>query len=135
MHDLTGAAHVLPADLPADPCVVAMVFRQTQQRDIDAWAEALEGLPFIELPVLPPLFRVMRGWLERGMASDTPAHVQPRVWVTYARLKAVIADMGGHGHREALIAVVRRSGEVVAEFRGEPSPGSVMAVKTALGAR
>ena len=130
--DLTGATHVLPDDLPGDPCVVAMAFRQRQQSDVDAWGEALPGEPFIEVPLLGTGWRTVRGWIEGGMAGGTPEDVRPRVWCAYGNLKQVIGAMGGGGHRSVLLAVVRRSGEVLAVFRGPPSPGSVMAVRSAL---
>ncbi len=52
--DLTGIERVLPRDLPADPCVVLLAFRQRQQADVDDWVSALPGLPVIEVPLLAP---------------------------------------------------------------------------------
>jgi hypothetical protein len=66
------------------------------------------------------------------MAGGTPEEVRSRVWCAYAPLKRVLADLGEQGHRSVVAAVVRRSGEVLVLFRGPPSPGAVMAVRTAL---
>lgn len=130
--DLTGADRVIPDDLPADPCVVVLAFRQRQQRDVDDWVEALGDTPVVEIPVLGTGWRMVRGWIEGGMAGGTPEEAQGRVWCTYAPLKQVLADLGETGHRSALAAVVRRSGEALVVFRGAPSPGAVMAVRAAL---
>lgn len=132
VRDLTGASHVLPDDLPTDPCVVVLAFRQRQQRDVDAWVEALPDATVIEVPLLGTGWRMVRGWIEGGMAGGTPEDVQGRVWCAYGSLKHVLAEMGQEGHRSSVTAVVRRSGEVLVLFRGEPSPGAVMAVRTAL---
>lgn len=123
---------MLPDDLPADPCVVVLAFRQRQQRDVDAWVEALPGTPVIEVPLLGTPWRMVRGWIEGGMAGGTPDEVQGRVWCAYGSLKQVLGEMGEEGHRSSLTAVVRRTGEVLVLFRGAPSPGAVMAVRTAL---
>ena len=122
----------MPDDLPADPCVVVLAFRQRQQRDVDAWVEALPDTAVVEVPLLGPAWRAVRGWIEGGMAGGTPEEVRSRVWCAYAPLKRVLADLGEQGHRSVVAAVVRRSGEVLVLFRGPPSPGAVMAVRTAL---
>lgn len=123
---------MIPDDLPADPCVVVLAFRQRQQRDVDDWVDALGDTPVVEIPVLGTGWRMVRSWIEGGMAGGTPDEVQSRVWCTYASLKQVLADLGETGHRSALAAVVRRSGEALVVFRGPPSPGAVMAVRAAL---
>lgn len=130
--DLTGAAHVIPDDLPADPCVVVLAFRQRQQRDVDEWVDALPGVPLVEIPLLGTGWRVARGWIEGGMAGGTPEEARPRVWCAYAPVKRVLDDLGETGHRSALAAVVRRSGDVLMVFRGAPTPGAVAAVRAAL---
>lgn len=109
-----------------------MAFRQRQQRDVDAWVEALSDVPVVEIPLLGSAWRVVRGWIEGGMAGGTPEDVRARVWCAYGSLKAVLGDLGETGHRSVVAALVRRSGEVLVLFRGAPSPGAVMAMRAAL---
>ena len=126
---------MLPDDLPADPCVVILAFRQRQQRDVDAWVAALgDAAPVVEVPVLGRKWRRVRGWIEGGMASGTPAAAHGRVWCTYARVGEVLASAGQRGTGAIAVLVAGRDGRVRAVARGGPAPAAVGAVKAALRA-
>ncbi len=131
--DLTGIERVLPRDPPADPCVVLLAFRQRQQADVDDWVSALPGLPVIEVPLLAPAWRMVRGWIESGMAGTTQNDARARVWCAYSPVKQVLASQGEEGHRRMVTAVVARSGEVITLARGGPTPGTAAAIQTAMG--
>jgi hypothetical protein len=131
--DLEGVERVLPDDLPADPCVVVLAFRRRQQRDVDAWVAALgPGAPVVEVPLMGRRWRRASGWIERGMATGTPAPARSQVWCAYARVHDVLAVIGERGTRDIAVAVVRRDGSVRAVARGTPTPTVTAAVTAAM---
>ncbi|MBM3665767.1 MAG: hypothetical protein FJW92_08250 [Actinobacteria bacterium] len=106
-----------------------------QQRDADAWVAALDdGTPVVGVPVLGRKWRRVRGWIEGGMASGTPAAAQARVWCAYARVSGVLDPVGQRGTGIIAVLVAGCDGLVRVVARGAPAPAAVGAVKGALRA-
>ena len=116
--------------------MVILAFRRRQQHDVDAWVAALgAGVPVVEVPVLGRRWRRVRGWIEGGMATGTPAAARARVWCAYAPVSGVLGAVGQRGTGQVAVLVAERGGHVRVVARGAPAPAAVGAVRAALGAR
>ena len=67
---LLGEAKHLPADLPADPTLVLLAFRQRQQAQVDRWIARAGDAPVVEIPCLGRQWRPVRRFIDGGMASS-----------------------------------------------------------------
>jgi len=131
--DLERAPRELPRDLPGDPSLVVMGFRMEHQRDIDAWAAAVPGVPFVEAVVMPYRYERRRRWVEGGMTAniEDPA-VRARTWCLYTDVAAALAALDVRGIERVIAAVVGRDGRVTALARGAPDPGTAARFAAAL---
>ena len=137
---LRGEKVALPADLPARRTIVVAAFQQPQQALVDRWIDAFveEGIPptplglefdaqaaVIELPVLPSRYRMVRRFIDGGMARTIKVEeILARTWTAYTDVEKF---------REALsiakpqveVMVVSRLGEVIDRTSGEVSLSAV----------
>ena len=145
---LLGEPVGVPADLPAKRPVVVAAFLQPQQELVDRWIDAFveAGIPatprgldpdspaaVIELPVLPKRYRMIRGFIDGGMARSIQAEdILARTWTVYTDVEKF---------REALdiptprveVMVVSRLGVVHDRATGQPGPITIERLaKTAL---
>ena len=87
--NLEGRRFSLPADFEAEFNVVLVAFRREQQADVDSWLPFLEarklqdrGIRVYELPTLNRSYRVMRGFIDGGMARGIPAKATREATIT-----------------------------------------------------
>jgi len=73
--NLEGRKYSLPADFESDYNVVLIAFQRGQQADVDTWLPFLReqqkaqgGVRVYELPTLGRSYRIMRGFIDGGMA-------------------------------------------------------------------
>ena len=133
---LRGEKVGLPADLPAKRTIVVAAFQQPQQALVDRWIDAFVeegipptplGLPFdaqaavIELPVLPSRYRMVRRFIDGGMARSIKVEeILARTWTTYTDVEKFRETLGiPKPHVEVM--VVGRLGEVIDRASGEVS--------------
>ena len=72
--DLNGRILALPADLPGDPTIVFVAYKQNQQPQINAWVNRLDlqpegGPAWVELPVVGQGAALIRSVIDNGMKS------------------------------------------------------------------
>ncbi len=70
--DLNGRTVFFPDELPGDPTIVFITYKQRHQEDVSEWARQLNlkedsGLEWIELPVIGRGGRLMRTVIDNGM--------------------------------------------------------------------
>jgi len=87
--NLEGRRFSLPADFEAEYNVVLVAFRREQQADVDSWLPSLEalklqdrGIRVYELPTLNRSYRMMRGFIDGGMARGIPAKATREATIT-----------------------------------------------------
>jgi hypothetical protein len=141
---LDGTQRTLPAGLPADRTLVLLAYRQSHQRDVDAWialAVAL-GVPptprgadgplataVIEVPFLSSAWRPVRRLIDGGMAQGiADPDVLARTFTAYGsplrhrRACGLDGPDPTSGDRRAQVEalVVERSGTVLWRASGRP---------------
>lgn len=87
--NLEGRRFSLPAEFEAEYSVVFVAFRREQQADVDSWMPhlralrlAARGIGAYELPTLNRSYRVMRGFIDGGMARGIPDRVARETTIT-----------------------------------------------------
>lgn len=77
--NLEGRRFSLPADFESEYNVVLVAFRREQQADVDTWLPFLReqqlaerGVRVYELPTLNRSYRMMRSFIDGGMARGIP---------------------------------------------------------------
>lgn len=117
--DLNGDSKTLPADLPGDPTIVFIAYKQRQQLDVNSWINALgldpdRGAEFVEVPVVGTGARMFRNFVDNGMRSGiTATSLRARTITLYENPALVNTPLGFSGRDEIRVAIVRRNGEVL----------------------
>ncbi len=77
--NLEGRRFSLPNDFESEYNVVLVAFRREQQLDVDSWLPFLReqqlaerGVRMYELPTLKRMYRLVRGFIDGGMAGGIP---------------------------------------------------------------
>jgi hypothetical protein len=145
---LDGTPYRLPSQLPADPTVVVVAFKQRQQADVDRWIDlAVElGVPtsplgadqpmrcaVVEVPVLGRRYLPARRLIDGGMSSSI---ADP---VVLARTITVYTDPASFRRRcgiatddEVTAILTHRDGSVSFHAVGPPGPEHRNALAEAL---
>lgn len=86
--NLEGREFALPRDF-GDRSIAVVAFRQEQQRDVDTWLPALRelgrehpGLAVYELPTLATRYRLIRAFIDGGMARGIPDRAAREATIT-----------------------------------------------------
>lgn len=148
---LAGVDVMLPADLPADRCLVILAFQQRQQACVDRWiaraeSEGVPGSPLdvgpdddscvLEVPVLSTRWKLGRGFIDGGMASSIRVpRVLARTITVYTDVGAFQRVLGIAGSDAVQACVVTPAGDVLARVPGEPTDAGWQDVRDALSAR
>lgn len=136
--DLNGATHSLPAELPSDPSVVFIAYKQNQQTAVNEWVAALGLTPggrpdFVELPVVGAGAKLMRGVIDRGMRSGIQdTQMRARTIAIYQSPNVVNGPLGFAGRNEIRVLVVRRDGTVLFSTSGRVTAKGVADLQAAL---
>lgn len=135
--DLNGDSHTLPADLPGDPTIVFIAYKQRQQDAVNTWINALEldpsiGPEFVELPVVGSATTMIRSYVDNGMRSGiVDTNLRRRTITLYENASEVNAPLGFQGRGQIRVLLVRPSGEVLWQTSGPATTEGVEALKQA----
>lgn len=117
--DLNGDSKTLPADLPGDPTIVFIAYKQGQQPDVNTWVyglglEPTQGAEFVEVPVVGRAARMMRSVVDNGMRSGiTDTAMRARTITLYESVSLVNDPLGFSGRNEIRVLLVRKNGDVL----------------------
>lgn len=117
--DLNGKSHSLPADLPGDPTVVFVAYKQNQQDAINGWINALgldpaRGAQFVELPVVGTGAKLIRPVVDNGMRSGiTDTKMRARTITLYESPALINTPLGFTGRDVIRVLLVRQNGQVL----------------------
>ena len=146
---LAGADVLLPDDLPAARTLTLVAFQQRHQSCVDRWIARAEaaGVPgspldmtpgddtcLVEIPVLSTRWKLGRGFIDGGMASNIKIpRVLARTITVYTNVSAFQKLLGIPGSEDVQACVVTPRGEVLARVPGEPTDAAWTVVMDALG--
>jgi len=148
--DLLGTEFKLPLQFPADVNVSVIAFKQWQQSQVDAWITALAdaGIPetplnasgmkscILELPVLPGKFKLVRRFIDGGMAASIKNPlVLARTITIYGAVGDFRQSLGITSTSDVSVRVVTRTGEVIWGTTGAVNAGDVAEVAALIAVR
>jgi hypothetical protein len=156
--DLLGTEFSLPDQFPAAVNIVVIAFQQWQQRQVDAWITALAeaGVPdspriadanaaadgsadapnstpmplvVLEIPVLSGRFKLVRRFIDGGMAASIKdPHILARTITIYGSVDDVCRPLGITSRDDVSLRVVDRAGAVLWGCTGPMTPELVAEV-------
>lgn len=138
--DLNGDSKTLPADLPGDPTIVFIAYKQRQQPDVNTWVNALgldpsRGAEFVEVPVVGSGAKLFRGMVDNGMRSGiTDTAMRARTITLYENVNLVNTPLGFSGRNQIRVLVVRKNGEVLWSTSGPATSNGVEELKQVFNA-
>jgi hypothetical protein len=130
--NLEGRRFSLPADFAGALNVVIVAFRREQQDDVNTWMPFLrdatasrQDVRVYELPTLNSSYRLVRSFIDGGMARGIPSRTTREATITLyidkTPFKAALA-IGGEDHITTLL--VARDGRVLWRADGPYSPAA-----------
>lgn len=138
--NLLGDKAEFPRDLPGDPALILVAFKRNQQSDVDAWIGALglkdrPAIAWIEMPVVGGAAKMMKPLLDGWMRDGIPdLGAQARVFTLYSSRKRFKKALGTPKTPGIVAVVAKPDGRIITLVEGGPTPQSVSAIFTALGA-
>jgi hypothetical protein len=135
--DLNGRILTLPADLPGDPTIVFVAYKQNQQPQINAWVSRLDlqpegGPAWVELPVVGQGAALIRSVIDNGMRSGiTSKAMRGRTITIYSNRRAFNKSMGITDMSKIYVALVDQSGAVRTLIPGEVSDAKIEQLRAA----
>ena len=117
--DLNGDEKTLPADLPGNPTIVFIAYKQRQQKDVNTWIYGLgldpyQGAEFVEVPVVGTATRMIKSYVDNGMRSGiTDTALRGRTITLYEGADFVNAPLGFQGRNDIRVLLVKQNGEVL----------------------
>ena len=123
--NLEGRQFALPNDFEGELNIVLVAFRREQQDDVDTWAPFLTsmaathaGLKAYELPTLSRSYRLVRRFIDGGMARGIPARATREATITLYIDKAPFKRALGITAEDRIVTLlVARDGRVL--WRGD----------------
>ena len=137
VEDLNGRTVQLPAQLPGEPTIVFIAFKQRQQPNIDAWAQRLGlqqvgGPAWVEMPVVGRGAALMRPIIDNGMRSGiTSEAMRARTFTLYSSRNAFMGALGLSSLRQVYVALVNRDGSVRTIIAGDVTDAKVAQLRAA----
>jgi len=135
--NLEGRRFSLPADFEAEFNVVLVAFRREQQADVDSWLPflreqnvAVRGFRVYELPTLSRSYRLMRGFIDGGMARGIPDKATREATITLYIDKSPFKQVLALATEDRISTlIVGRGGRVLwrADGRFTPAAGAGLA--------
>ncbi len=135
---LAEAPKTLPRDLPAERSLVFMGFEFDHQKLTDNWVAQMKlrerNLPWVHVHVISRWYGVIGGFINSRKRPYYPdAYVRERVMPIYTDISSFMTSMGYPDVRsEQIVAVVDRSGAVLATARGDYDLASAQRLLEAL---
>ncbi len=135
--NLNGTEVTLPRDLPGEPTIVFVAYKQDQQDDVNTWVNALgldpaRGAAFVEIPVVGRGASLMRGIIDNGMRKGIPdVNMRGRTITLYESPSVINGPLGFTGTDSIRVMVVRRNGQVLWSTSGAATSDGVNALKSA----
>lgn len=117
--DLNGASKTLPRDLPGDPTIVFIAYKQNHQNDVNTWVYGMglnpsQGPEFVEIPVVGRAARMMKSVVDNGMRGGiTDPDMRARTITLYESVNSINRPLGFSGRDEIRVLLVRQSGDVL----------------------
>lgn len=117
--DLNGRSVTLPVDLPGDPTIVFIAYKQNQQELVNGWVYALgldasSGPEFVEVPVVGVAASLFRSVVDNGMRSGiVDTAMRARTITLYENVNLVNQPLGFSGRNTIRVLLVRQNGEVI----------------------
>lgn len=138
--NLEGRRFSLPDGFEADYNVVLVAFRREQQADVDSWLPFLReqkvverGVRVYELPTLNRSYRLMRGFIDGGMARGIPERATREATITLYIDKAPFKKALAIAAEDRIVTlVVARDGRVLWRSDGPFTPESGAELSAAL---
>lgn len=133
--DLNGNSKTLPADLPGEPTIVFIAYKQNQQPDVNTWVYGLgldpsQGAEFVEVPIVGRAARMVRGVVDNGMRSGiVDTDMRARTITLYESISLLNDPLGFRGRGEIRVLLVRRNGEVLWSTSGTATPAAMEELK------
>ena len=123
--NLEGRRFSLPSDFEGELNIALVAFRREQQADVDTWVPFLKsiaakhaGLKAYELPTLNRSYRMVRGFIDGGMARGIPAKATRETTITLYIDKAPFKKALGITAEDRIVTLlVSRDGRVL--WRGD----------------
>ena len=138
--NLEKRVFALPAGFDAELNLVFVAFRREQQADVDSWTPAVRelrladrGVAHYELPTLNRSYRMVRPFIDGGMARGIPDKAVRETTITLYIDKAPFKRALQIDAEDRIVAfLVRRDGTVTWRADGPASPASVESLRAAL---
>jgi hypothetical protein len=136
-NDLNGRKVELPSDLPGNPTIVFIAFKQNQQPSVNAWVNRLglqaEGGPaWVELPVVGRGAALVRKYIDNGMRSGiTSKEMRARTMTLYSNRQAFNRSMEIPTMSQIYVALVKQDGAVLAMIAGDVTEAKVDKLRAA----
>ncbi len=134
--DLNGVLKDLPQDLPGNPTIVFLAYKQGQQSDVDNWVYKMgldpsQGAEFVELPIAGRGARLIKRALNNGMRSGIlDPDMRARTITIYESVNSLNKPLGFKDRDEIRILLVRQNGEVLWSASGEATPSKIGELKS-----
>ena len=138
--DLNGISKTLPSDLPGDPTIVFIAYKQGQQPDVDGWVYGLgldpaQGPEFVEVPIVGRAARMMKSVVDNGMRSGiTDTNMRARTITLYENIRVLNDPLGFSGRNEIRVLLVRPSGQVLWSASGPATAAGLDSLRQAYAA-
>jgi len=133
--DLNGNSKTLPADLPGDPTIVFIAYKQDQQPDVNTWVYGLgldpsQGAEFVEIPIVGRAARLVRGIVNNGMKSGiVDTDMRARTITLYESVSLLNDPLGFRGRDQIRVLLVTQAGEVLWSTSGVATDAGIADLK------
>ncbi len=119
--NLEGRTFSLPSDFESEYNVVLVAFRREQQADVDTWMPLVRqqklverGIRVYEVPTLSRSYRLMRGFIDGGMARGIPDKTAREATITlYIDKSSFKKALGIASEARINAMIVARDGRVM----------------------
>lgn len=138
--DLNGTSKTLPQDLPGDPTIVFIAYKQGQQPQVNDWVYGLgldpaQGPEFVEVPIVGRAARLMKSVVDNGMRSGiTNTDMRARTITLYENVRLLNDPLGFSGRSEIRVLLVKQNGQVLWSHSGAATPAAMEALRAAYAA-
>jgi hypothetical protein len=132
----------LPADLAGQVNLLLVSFQPEQQKDIDSWTPAAQGLlhttlgfRWYRLPVSGPENMIFRWWENSSMRSDeTDPEIWPWIIPLYVNKDEFRRTLQISGEKEVVVLLTDKQGHVLWRASGAMTPANRTALEAAVAA-